>query len=576
MLKRRKWLIRLLILLAIVGVAFWNSRGPSIDEGSYLVLDLRGAYVESRPAGQLARLVQRERVLVDLLDNIRKARHDGRIDGIVARIGQLQTGWAQTSEIRNELALVRAEGKSVTAIVELELNAANKEFYLASVADKVYVPRAGAPLLTGLAARYVFLGGLWPKIDIAMHVEQIREYKSAGDALSRESMSDAHREMANSILDSVNSHYLQTLAAARNLMVDELTGIIDRGPASAETLATAGLIDGTKSFESILEELATEGEPATTVDEALYASVSLGSLGLGGGPKIAVIHAAGTILAGSSSASPGTVGARELTAALRSAGQDESVKAVVVRVASPGGSPAGSDEIWQELRKVADEKPLVVSMGDVAASGGYYIASGAERILASPATLTGSIGVVFYKPNVSALMDRIGVHSETIARGNYARLMDLTKNFEDDELLLIQDRMESIYDLFLERVALTRESLDREAVDRVGGGRVWTGQQALDLGLVDELGGYRDALRAAATAAGIHDVNKATIAYFPEQNLIEEQLSVLKSRSAARSTSEAIAEIAPSWMTPLLPSFGQYADLGPGAHALMPFHVTMD
>lgn len=574
--KRRKWLIRLLIVLVIGGVAFWNSRGPSIDEGSYLVLDLTGTYVESRPAGPLGRLLQREHVLVDLLDNIRKARHDGRIKGVVARIGDLGAGWAQTAEIRDELAMLRASGKSVTALVELELNVANKEFYLASVADRIYVPESGAPLLTGLAGNYVFLGGLWPKLDITLQVEQIREYKSAGDSLARESMSDAHREMANSILDSINMHYLQTLAAARNLVVEELEEIIDQGPASAKELVDAGVIDGVRSFEAILEELGEAGDDPPTVGEGVYAGVTLQSLGLGGGPKIAVIHVAGTIVAGSSGSNPGSVGARELSKALRGAAADDSVKAIVVRVASPGGSPAGSDEIWQQLRKAAEEKPLVVSMGDVAASGGYYVAAGAERILASPTTLTGSIGVVFYKPDVSGLLNRVGIHSESISRGRYARLMDLTKRFDDEELTLIRGRMQSIYDLFLTRVASTRENLDHDAVDKIGGGRVWTGQQALDVGLVDEIGGFRDAIRAAAAAANIHDVEKASVTYYPEQNLIEQQLSLIRSKTGAQTMAQNMHALLPPWVAASASPLAAYWALPPGAYALMPFVVSFD
>ncbi len=576
MFKRRKWLIRLLILLVIGGLLFWNSRGPSIEEDSFLVLDLSGNYVEGRPSGPFGQLLQSENVLIDVLDNIRKARQDGRIKGVIVRIGDLGAGWAQTTEIRDALALVRAEGKSVTALIELELVVANKEFYLASVADRIFVPEAGAPLLNGLAANYMFLGGLWPKIDVTMQVEQIREYKTAGDSLSRESMSDAHRERANSILDSINAHYLQTLAAARNLMVDELQAVLDQGHASADELLEAGLIDGIAGFEEILASLGADGKDAKTVGEGVYSSVSLESLGLGGGPRIAIVHAAGTIVAGSSGGNPGSVGSRELSTALRAAAEDEEIKAIVMRVASPGGSPAGSDEIWQQVRAAAEKKPLVVSMGDVAASGGYYIAAGAERILASATTLTGSIGVVFYKPDVSGLLDRVGVHTESLSRGRYARLMDLTKRFDDEELTLIRSRMDSIYDLFLGRVASTRSSLDRDAVDRIGGGRVWTGAQAAEIGLVDEIGGLRDAIRAAAAAAGIHDVEKAELAFYPELGMLEQQLARVRRNSGAQAFARGIASALPGWFVSSATSLADYLELEPGAYALMPFLVEID
>lgn len=574
---RRKWFLRILVMVFFLGMSVWRLQGPTIEDGSYLAIEVAGALKEGRPGGAISRMLQREQALVDVTDNLRKARYDGRIRGVILRVGALGAGWAQTKEIRDALGLLRAEGKKVVSIIELELTKANKEFYLASVADTVYVPASAAPLLNGLAARFVFLGGLWPKIDVNVHVEQIREYKSAGDTLARETMSDAHREMADSILDSVNGHYLQTLANSRDLPSEKLRTIIDDCPDSASRLLEAGLIDKIGSYEDLLADLkGGENDDVPVVAGSAYQDIGLASLGLETGPKIAVIHAAGTIVAGSAGASPGNVGSRELTAALKQATEDDEIKAIVVRIASPGGSPAGSDEIWQQMRKASKTKPIVASLGDVAASGGYYLAAGADRIIAQPTTLTGSIGVVFYKPDFSELGAKVGVNVETLSRGRYARLLDLTKDFDEDELGVVQKRMASIYELFLDRVATTRD-LDSVEVDRLGGGRVWTGSQAKEVGLVDGIGGFAEAVREAASAAGINDPEKADLVYFPKQSFTERHLATLRSRTSSESWQMLAGQVGlPAWLGAELEGWAPYLQLAPGAYTLLPQAIVID
>jgi protease-4 len=573
---RRKWALRIFLILFFVGMSLWRLQGPTIEDGSYLTIEVAGNYKEGRPGGAISRMLNRDKALVELTDNLRKARYDGRIRGVVIRIGALGAGWAQTKEIRDALGLLRAEGKKVVAIVELELAKANKEFYLASVADQIYVPAAASPLLNGLSANFLFLGGLWPKIDVNVHVEQIREYKSAGDTLSRETMSEPHREMANSILDSVNGHFLQTLANARDLPFDELRQLIDSCPDSASDLLEAGIIDKIGNYEDLLSDLKEGDKDAPMVAGSAYLDVGLSSLGLETGPKIAVIHATGTIVSGLSGPSPGNVGSREIGLALKQATEDDEVKAIVLRISSPGGSPGASDEIWQQMRKASEKKPIVASLGDVAASGGYYIAAGADRIVAHATTLTGSIGVVFFKPDFSALSTRIGVNLETLSRGRYARLLDLNKDFDEGELEIVRNRLDSIYELFLDRIATTRD-LDSLEIDRLGGGRVWTGEQAKEIGLIDEIGGFAEAVREAAAAAGIHDPEKADLVYFPKQSFAERHLATLRSRAAAESQQMVASQIGlGSWQGAQLAEWAPYLDLGPGAYTLMPEPIVIE
>jgi protease-4 len=523
MFKPIRWIFRAASLVLLAAGVFYWLRGPSIADGSYLVIDVSGSYSEARPGGLVQRFIQQGSYLSDITEPLRKARYDGRIAGVVMRIGDVTAGWAQAHEIRSALGLVKARGKKVVAELEVELEPASVETWIASVADAVYVAPAAAPLLTGLQAKSIFVGGLWPKLDVTMQVEKLREYKSAGDELSRESMSPAHREMVDSILDDMNRQFLGTLASARNLGGAEIGAAIDRGITSPAGMVSAGLANAVRSHEEVLAELGG-GTPVATVSDELYQGVRHSSLGIGGGPVVAIMHASGPITTGKSPPGGGGIGSRSLAQALRKAAADGKVSAIVIRVASPGGSPAASDEVWLAVREAAKKKPVIASLGDVAASGGYYLASAADRIVAAPGTLTGSIGVVFFKPDVSGLLARAGVRTETLQRGRYARLLDLDKPLDNDELTLVRSQLVDIYGLFLDRVATGRKK-KREEIDRVAGGRVWTGQQAFERGLVDEIGTLEDAVRAAANAAGIHDIDKVTLVHYPTGDGISDRLS---------------------------------------------------
>ncbi len=513
MLKGLRWLLRLASFALLAAGAWFWVRGPHVEQDSYLVLDLSGRFSEERPAGVLSRLLSRGRSLSDVTETLGKARHDGRIAGVVVRLGNLDAGWAQAAEIRSALGLVKARGKRVVAEIELEMDSAALETWIASVADAVYVAPAAAPLLGGLEATSVFLGGVWPKIDVGMQVEQIGQYKSAGDQIARESMSAAHREMLDSILDELQRLLNGTLASARNLSEAEVGAAIAGGLTRPAEFVEAGIANAVLGHEQVLRELGG-GEAARTVTEQVYSGVRAGSLGLARGPTIAVVHAEGTVTTGNSRPGGGNVGSRTLAMALQQAAADDDVEAIVLRVSSPGGSPAASDEIWLAVREAAEKKPVVASLGDVAASGGYYFASAADRIVAAAGTLTGSIGVVFFKPDVSALLARAGVRTEKVQRGRFAGLLDLDKPLSDEELAVVRAQIESTYRLFLERVATGRKKTPSD-VDRIGRGRVWTGLQAFERGLVDEIGTFDDAVRAAANAAGIHDADKVQLRHYP-------------------------------------------------------------
>jgi len=569
MLKFLRWMLRLATLAAVAAGTWYWLHGPSLPSHAYLVLDVSGSFSEARPGGPLSRLLDRSRSMAEVLESLRKVRHDGRFDGVIARIDRLDAGWAQAHEIRSALALVKAGGKKVVAELEVELAPASKEMLIASVADQVYVAPAAAPLLTGLKVQSVFLGGVWPKVDVKMQVEQIREYKSAGDEISRESMSPAQREMLDSILDDVRTTFVRTVSGARNLVPAELEKAIAAGLTKPRQLVDAGLANAVRGHGDVLFELGS-GFPVPTVSEQQYSAVSESSLGVGDGPSIAVVHVNGVVHRGRSRPGGSSAGSRSIAAALLDAATDSSVSAIVLRVASPGGSPAASDEIWLAVRDAAKAKPVIASFGDVAASGGYYLASAADRIVAAPGTLTGSIGVVFFKPDVSALLERVGVHTETLSRGRYARMFDLDRSMDEDETARMRAQLDETYRLFLERVAAGRRKKP-EDIDRVGGGRVWTGQQAFERGLVDEVGGFEDALRAAANAAGIHDSDKVQLVHYPKAESLAEQLAEAGSRVGAAMQPELVTRLGAA-----LGDSSALLELEPGIQAVTPSFVTVD
>jgi protease-4 len=349
--------------------------------------------------------------------------------------------------------------------------------------------------------------------------------------IANKEMTPAHREMADSLLDSINEHFIGTIAQARNLDAAKVQAIIDQCPTSVHELIEAGLADGAKYLEDLHEELGGDETPLVPMRD--YASVSPESQRLGIGPRIAVVYAVGGIVAGESGSSVQgqTLGARTLSQALREAAEDEDIKAIVLRVDSPGGSALASDLVWRATQSVKKSKPVIVSMSDVAGSGGYYIAAGATRIVAQPTTLTGSIGVVFARPGIERLLNNLGVNTETITRGRFAGLDAATTPMTPEGRAKLIAEMQNIYDVFVRRVAEGRK-LSLEDVDQIGRGRVWTGAQAKEKGLVDEIGGLQMALQAAKQAAGIDSAQEVKLVFYPRrQSLLERVSSALEART---------------------------------------------
>jgi protease-4 len=517
--RRKRWIIlALVVILVVVGVVLVR-REPTIVPGSFLVVDLEGSYTEAPPADLLGRLVgTQQRLFSDVLLELQKAAVDARLRGVILQVEPLELDFAQVQELRDALRALRTAGKRVIAWVTGEADSGNREYYLASVADKVYFAENTMLPLLGLRSTAVFLGGVWEKLDVDMQVEQIKEYKTFGDFLARKSMTEAHREMTNSLLDSLQEQFLSGIAEARGLRPAQVQALIDAPTLTPEDFQQAGLIDGIQDFEDVLEALGEAStSPIPTVTQATYRRVKPTSVGLMRGPKIAVVYGVGAVTNGDSdwSATGQSMGVDTLTEAFKEVAQDETIRAIVFRIDSPGGSALASDRIWQAVVHAKSKKPVVVSMGGVAASGGYYVAAGATKIVAQPGTLTGSIGIVFAQPNVQELLTKVGIVTETLDRGHYARLFDPSKGWSAEERQQVQRLLEALYRTFTRKVAEGR-SLSIEDVDHLGRGRVWTGAQAQARGLVDQLGGLDTALRLAKEAAGIPAEASVQLVFYPK------------------------------------------------------------
>jgi protease-4 len=537
--KPRRWRRWLLLALIVFGGWWWLRGGGSmvpIEDGSYVLVDVAGAYYERVPDDLWTRLSGADgRSLVDLLLLLRSARDDSRVAGLVTRIRGLDVGWAKAQEIRFALQEFRRAGKKVVAYLENEFGNSTLEYFLATAADEIYVPPGGNMVVSGLLAEFMFLGGVWEKLDVDMQVVKIGEYKTAGDMYERKTMSEAHREMANSLLDSLYGQFVTAVAESRSLDAGEVRRLVDRSPMAVGELEAAGLIDGVRFLDEI--EVQVAGPDGKLVPADDFEGQAEPSEKAPDG-RVAIVYGNGVITTGESAdgvfSDEANMGADTMRDTFEEVTADDEIDAIVFRVDSPGGSALASDLIWRATQQARSEKPVIVSMSDVAGSGGYYVAAGANQIVADPGTLTGSIGVVLAKPNVSGLLEKLGVHTETVQRGDHAGLVSVTQSFGAAELQQIQASMEETYALFVDRVASGR-SMSPDEVDAVGRGRVWTGEQARENGLIDQLGGLLTAIDEAKKAIGVDPSDKVEVIFYPrERGFIERIAEALATRMQNR------------------------------------------
>lgn len=510
------------VILAVlaIGIALWRS-GPAIPPGSVVVVELSGQLAEAPPVDALSRFSARGPALPTLLLLLEMATADERISGVILHIRPLRVGYARIQELRDAISRVRSADKQVVAVLDMAVLNATREMYLASAADQVYVVPGFLGPLAGIAGQSIFLGSFFEKIGVEFEYVRIGEYKSAVEMFAASEMSEPAREMTNALFDGLFDQITAGIAEGRSLPQATVASLIDNAPATAEEYLDSGLADGIVGREEVLESAGLEA--AEEISSADYLRVDPSRLGLRSGPEIALIFSDGMILQSGGGSLVRRSAADEIVRALESAADDAEVKAIVLRVNSPGGSSLASEQLWRAVRSAREKKPVVVSMADVAASGGYYVASAADAILAEPATFTGSIGIYLQRPFFSGLYEKLDIGTELIARGAHAGIAGSDKPLTPAQRKRTEDWIRSLYDEFLDRVAEGR-GVQPDEVDRLGQGRVWLGATALGHGLVDELGGLWAAVQRAKREANIpEDVDPERV-LFPGPRSPGEQL----------------------------------------------------
>lgn len=443
--------------------------------------------------------------LDEILARIEAAKKDDKIKGIVLDMNSVGASFATLQEIRNALLTFKEAKKFIIAYSE---GYSQKSYYLASTADKVYLNPEGAVDFRGLAAQLSFFKGTLEKLGIEAQVIKVGTYKSAVEPFILDKMSPANKEQVTSYLNSVYDYYLSNISTSRNIPVDSLRNIADSYVGrAANTALSSKLVDGLKYKDEVIDELKSK----LGIDKKKkIKSVNIEEYSAGNAEtnntakdKIALIYAVGEIVSGEGSNDE--IGSEKISRSIRTAREDDKIKAVVFRVNSPGGSALASDVIWREVELTKKVKPIIVSMGDVAASGGYYISCAADSIFAQPNTITGSIGVFGIIPNLQHFFNnKLGITFDEVKTGRYADLMTVSRPLTTDERDLIQQDVNRIYNTFTKKVSDGR-NIAQTKVDSIGQGRVWTGAQALQIGLVDRLGSLSDAIKSAAKKAKLKE-----------------------------------------------------------------------
>ncbi len=466
----------------------------------------------------------KSRNLRELLATVRRAAADPKVDAVLFRPKSYGVGWARLLEVRDGLKALRASGKKVFVYQE---SMSAPDLALLSLADRISMPESGSVMLPGLAVESLYMKRLLDKLRIRFDVIHIGEYKSAGESFVRETMSDELKQSLDPILDEMFESMVQAIAEGRRIPADAVKAAIDKGILSAREAQAAGLIDRVEyadQFRAGMEAFfpgkkvtvaAYERKQGPKIDAnnpmaALMQVMNLLS-GAGrekppAGPKIAVIYCTGTIVSGTSqygwTGEVAAMGSETIVAAIDEAARNDEVKAIVLRINSPGGSGLASDIIWRASARAKERKPVLSSMGDVAASGGYYIAANSTLIVAEPQTITGSIGVVGMIPNLEGFLQWVGMDPQRLTRGKRAAALLTTQGFGDEDREIFRAYMKAFYDDFVAKVAAGRGRTPAE-IEPLARGRIWSGRKARELGLVDELGGLERAIALAREKGGI-------------------------------------------------------------------------
>lgn len=512
-------LVVFFIFFFIFALSLSSDSTPTVTPGSVLVVPIEGTIPEQQADSPFQQAFGEgpSYDLRDLQTALRNAGEDDRIEGVWLRLKGTSASWGTVEEVRQAIIDLRERGTPVFASSD-EFGMGEKDYFLASAADSVFAGPQSSFEYNGFATILAFFENAFEKLDVEPELVRAGKYKSAGEPFIRSELSEANRQQLQALLTTVNDRFVSTIAASRSLSAEELNRLAEEDALlEAEEAVNEGLIDGLLYEDEVRSLLRTrfdvpEGADLQTISLKNYSRTPESDAGVSfaGTGNVAIVYGEGNIVTGDPSDSPfgpsqQVLGSTPVIEALNEARTSSSTEAVVLRVNSPGGSASASEAIWRAVDRTADEKPVIVSMGDVAASGGYYIAAPADSIVANATTTTGSIGVFGLLWNAEGLFeDKLGITFDDVTTSPYADLFAPNKPLAPAERRLLGESIDNVYTTFLERVADGR-GMDTSAVHSVAQGRVWSGRDAREVGLVDEMGTLEDAIAMAGAAANMGD-----------------------------------------------------------------------
>ncbi len=535
--KRTAWILAAGVAAVALGAAFMGGLALVLRKGgggsftgwggdAYLSLAVDGDVAE-QPASDVDTIFTTPRPsLRGLVESLDRAAKDPKMKGVVVRVGSLDGGWGKVQELRDAIARFRRSGKPAYAHLE---SVGNQEYYLATACTQIYAVPQALVLVHALSMEVTFFRQALDKLGVEAQFEGVGRYKNAPNQFTEDRFTAPHREQTEALLDSLYAQYVAAIAESRKKTPAEVRAILEAGPYDAAGALRAGLVD-----ELVYEdELEGRLKARERVTPGRYVRAARG-FGFDGRPKVALIYAVGEIMSGESDASPfggDLAGSTTLSRAIRQARNDATIRAIVLRVDSPGGSGTASEVIWRELSLARKSKPVIVSMGDVAASGGYYIAMTGDAIVAQPATITGSIGVFSGKFALRGLYSKLGLTKEIVERGKNGSFFSEYRPWTNEERSKMHNLMASFYGEFVSKAAKGRGKSYAD-IDRVAQGRVWTGAEALKVGLVDRLGGLETALDLAREKANIGKDEELALVVLPEKKGVFETILERQEESA--------------------------------------------
>jgi protease IV len=514
----------LTILFVVVVVGFlllsWTSK-PGVPGKTILELNLETGLIEAAPNDPIAAIMLSDTTTVrDIVDGLERAGNDERVAGVIARLGGTTTGMAQAQEIRDAIINFRSKNKFAIAFAETfgEVGPGTGSYYLATAFDQIYLQPSGDIGLTGIMLESQFLRGTLEKLGVTPRMDNRYEYKAAMYTFTEKKMTPAQREELEAIMNSWFSQITRGISEGRRMTDPQVRALVDQGPFLGKEAVDAGLVDKLAYRDEVYAEAKSK---AGDTAEFLYMNKYLDRAGRPHqtGQVVALVYGVGGVQRGKSGYSPLSgdisMGSDTVAAALRAAIDDKNVKAIIFRVDSPGGSYVASDTIWREtVRAKQAGKPVIVSMGDLAGSGGYFVAMAADKIVAQPGTITGSIGVLGGKMVTTGFWDKVGVSWDEVHVGEHATMFTGTKDYSPSEWAEFEGWLDRVYADFTSKVAEGRR-LPKERVLQIAKGRIYSGEDAKTIGLVDELGGFPVALRLAKEAASIPESDDVNIQVFP-------------------------------------------------------------